>query len=184
MIYYITGNVGKVESANRRLQSYKINLEQKKLDGIIEIQSEDIREISLSKAKQAFERMNVPLVVNDSAWYITALNGFPGAYMAYINKWLTPRDLLNLMQDKNNREVVLEEVVTYIDATQQKVFNHRMTGTILHSQQGEGIPSDTVISLSETGRSIADSKKLNTKSSEQKGIWEEFGEWYKSNLDN
>lgn len=174
----MTGNIAKVESANRRLASFDVVLTQRKMEGIAEPQSDDINKISLSKAQQAFKVVKQPLVVSDAAWYITALNGFPGAYMAYINKWFRAKDFLNLMSDKTNREVVLEEVVAYIDVTGYKSFSHKIFGNVLIEPRGGGLASDTIISLSATGRSIAESKTQNLKSSDQTGLWEEFGAWY------
>jgi non-canonical purine NTP pyrophosphatase (RdgB/HAM1 family) len=178
VIYYVTGNIAKVESANRRLLPFNVVLTQRKVDAITEPQGDDISKISLSKAQQAFKIVKQPLVVSDAGWYITALNGFPGAYMAYVNRWFTPRDFLNLMSGKPTREVVLDEVVTYIDATGYTSFDHKLTGKFLTEPQGEGLASDTVISLSTTGRSIAESKSQNLKSSDQAGVWENFGTWY------
>ncbi|OGC48158.1 hypothetical protein A3A69_01175 [candidate division WWE3 bacterium RIFCSPLOWO2_01_FULL_37_15] len=178
MICYVTGNQYKFKSACRRLLPFKIKLKQKQLAEIVEIQSDDIEKISLSKAQQAFQLLKCPLLVCDSAWYITSLNGYPGAYMSYMNKWFNPEDFLNLMKGKSNREVILEEVVTYIDKNGYKTFRHRKPGTILYSSKGNGIPSNTIISLSSTGKSIAECDFENIKASEGNGLWEDFGKWY------
>jgi non-canonical purine NTP pyrophosphatase (RdgB/HAM1 family) len=179
MLYYITGNKGKLESANRRLQPFGIELIQKKLD-LTEPQSDIIEEISLSKVKQAYEKVKKPLIVNDSAWYITALNGFPGPYMAFINKWFKARDFLNLMKGKENREVILKEVVYYTDGAECKFFSYETKGTILKTIKGLGAASDMVISLQASGKSIAECKAEGINSSDNSNLWEEFGEWYKS----
>ena len=85
-IRYITSNPHKIESANRNLSSFNITVEGIKLENIQEIQTDNIEEISINKAKQAYSQINKPLIVSDSGWSIPALNGFPGPLMAYVNR--------------------------------------------------------------------------------------------------
>lgn len=119
-------------------------------------------------------------MVNDSAWHITALNGFPGAYMSYVNKWFNAEDFLRLMGDKENREVILKEVVCFIDSFEHKFFIHELNGVVLTEAKGDGVASDTVISLLSSGASIAACKNAGIKASDARSLWEDFGIWYKS----
>lgn len=98
---YATGNQGKINTAQKALSPYGVELEGTKLN-IIEPQTDSIEEISLSKAKQAYKLVKKPIFVSDSGWYIIALKGFPGPFMTYINKWFDPQDFLNLMSDKKD----------------------------------------------------------------------------------
>jgi XTP/dITP diphosphohydrolase len=79
-VNYITGNKFKFEIVKAFLGSYKVEIRQKELP-IYEIQSNDTLEITVSKAKQAWEIIKEPLFVNDASWIVPALGGFPGAYM-------------------------------------------------------------------------------------------------------
>lgn len=58
-IYLVTGNSGKVASLQRKLEKYDIKFE---------IQSDDLEEVSMNKAMQAFEILKKPLVVDDSVF--------------------------------------------------------------------------------------------------------------------
>ena len=51
---------------------------------IPEIRSDDIQEIAREKARYAYDHLHVPLIVDDTAFSIDALNGFPGPYAAYV----------------------------------------------------------------------------------------------------
>jgi len=76
----VTGNSGKLAEARRlcglELQAADIDLP--------EIQSLDIREILHAKAMAAFQRLRQPLVVDETALELAALNGFPGVLV----KWM------------------------------------------------------------------------------------------------
>lgn len=177
-IVYVTGNHSKFTTAQQFLQVFKINLLQEKLN-IAEIQSESIEEISQDKAKKAFEILKKPLFVNDSGWYIDALNGFPGPYMAYINKWFTIEDFLRLMNGQQNRKITLQQVVTFIDHNQCKTFSHSSPGQILTEARGKGYSViDSAVSLSDSGLSLAEQKdKREYQFDFEKKLWHEVGEW-------
>jgi non-canonical purine NTP pyrophosphatase (RdgB/HAM1 family) len=101
-IKYVTGNQIKINFAKKQLDKYNIEIEQVRLE-IDEIQSEDKFAVTTDKAQKAFEILKSPLFVTDTFWEIPALNGFPGAYMKYVNKWFSSEDFLALMKNKENR---------------------------------------------------------------------------------
>jgi XTP/dITP diphosphohydrolase len=178
---YITGNEGKLKTAQTFLSKFEIEIVGLKLP-INEIQSESIEEISQDKAKKAFALANKPIFVNDTGWYIEALGGFPGPFMAFINKWLQPQDLLSLMSNQSNRTVVMKQVVTYKDQNIIKTFEYDSKGVILPELRGNtGNMVDKIISLSESGLSIAQEKDNgNYQFNFEKHLWNEFGEWIKN----
>ena len=156
MIYYVTGSRHKFESAKPRLENHGIKISQKKLR-IKEIQSDSIKEIAIDKARKAFAILNEPLFVNDSGWHFAALNGFPGAFMAYVNKWLTAEDLISLMKGKRNREVMLKQIVVYIDKNRIKVFERDIFGKVLNKpSKVSGRPGEMVTSFSDRRTSEAE----------------------------
>lgn len=178
-LHYITGNQSKFNNAQILFESKKINLTQIKLD-IYEIQSSDPFLIAKSKAQQAWEQLRKPLFINDTFWIIPALKGFPGPYMKYINIWFTPQDFINLMRNKTNRTIILRDTIVYIDKRESKIFTNDHTGTILETvYSGEyKNPSDAVISLSKSGKSLAE--EVANKSfflKEENIAWNEFIKW-------
>ena len=146
---------------------------------LIEMQSDDIGEIALAKAKQAFSIIKRPLFVNDAGWYITALRGFPGPFMKYMNQWLSAEDILALMVNHENREVIFKEVICYIDENHVKTFANEVKGHVLtRNTAPTEVFSRSIFSLSATRKSIAECWESGIPSVDDYGIWESFASWY------
>jgi len=178
-LHYITGNQSKFNNAQAFFTPRGITLVQKKLD-IYEIQELDTIAIAKSKARQAWEQLKKPLFINDACWIIPALNGFPGPYMKYINTWFTPQDFINLMKDKTNRTIILRDTIIYIDERGSEIFTNDHIGTVLKSSYIGKYknPSDAVISLSKSGKSLAE--EIADRSFFLEGedvVWNKFINW-------
>lgn len=179
MLYYITENQNKIDIAKKFLNPLGIIFTSKNLD-IVEIQSNSVQDIAVHKAKQAFLKFKKPLFVSDHFWSIPSLGGFPGAYMKYVNQWLTADDLLNLMKGKDNRDIILTEALCYIDNSTIKLFGKKHKGKILFKSLGKGLPGQTIVSLSRDGKSIAQKLEKDSSAIESGTNWESFAKWYKS----
>lgn len=179
MLHFISSNKNKVARAEQFLQPHDIKFVTKDID-LIEIQSHSIEEIALDKAKAAFKIIQEPLFVSDHGWAITALNGFPGAYMKYINEWLTPQDFLNLMKDKENREMIFTEYLCFTDGTITKSFSETIKGHILFESKGRSAPWMTVSSFSTDNTSIAEAIRDKPSAINDSMVFEEFALWYKN----
>lgn len=179
MLYCITSNEDKVKAAQHWLEKYNIFLESKPFE-FIEIQSESIEEIALYKARQAFQGLHHPLVVNDAGWYIPSLRGFPGPFMKYMNDWLTHDDFLRLLEPYEDRSVILREVVIYKDENEEKSIVHDYHGVFLIKPQGEGAPGRSLVSLRKDGKSIAKSWEDGEASAHEETVWDKFAKWYKN----
>jgi non-canonical purine NTP pyrophosphatase (RdgB/HAM1 family) len=178
MLNYITSNKAKIRVAEKFLSPLGVTLQGKHLD-LTEIQSEDIEQIAVGKARQAFSIVNEPLFVNDAGWYITSLGGFPGPFMKYVNQWLTSRDLLAMMSGHSNKEVIFREVVCYVDKDHIKTFVGETKGLMLEQDTAPAeLPSRSLISLSSTGKSIAECWQEGVASTDNSVIWKDFSEWY------
>lgn len=178
MLYYITSNKAKIRVAKKFLDPLGVTLEGKHLD-LDEMQSEDIEKIAIGKARQAFSVVEEPLFVNDAGWYITALGGFPGTFMKYINQWLSSEDILAMMSGHTNKEVIFKEVVCYVDKNYVKTFVGETKGLILeHDTAPTELPSRSLISLSITGKSIAECWQEGITSTDNGKIWEDFADWH------
>lgn len=104
-IIFVTGNNYKLRAAKAALKNSGIKLIQKKI-GLPEIQDESVKKIAAFSASWAANILKKPVMVSDGGFYIKALNGFPGPFIKYINKWFSPTDLLRIMSGKKNRRVV------------------------------------------------------------------------------
>jgi non-canonical purine NTP pyrophosphatase (RdgB/HAM1 family) len=181
-ISFVTGNKDKYEKAKQRLDPLGIHIEQVELT-ITEPQEENILKVAESKAEQAFAQLKSPILVADSGWSIPALKGFPGPFMHYVSDWFSAEDFLNLMQDKTDRKVLLQNVIAYKDEKILKVFEATRNGEILTEVKGEGIPIDQIATFRKDKKAIVECQKLGISSFDEDGfksVWEVFGEWYNS----
>lgn len=181
-ITYVTGNKNKYENARKFFEQYNIDVDQQPLS-IPEVQGSDSIEIATKKAEEAWRQINQPLFINDASWIIPALKGFPGPYMKYINQWFDPIDFIHLMEGKEDRTIILKDVIVYIDATGPTVFTNEHKGKMLKNV-ASGVyrhPSDAVISLSKTGNSILEETTSGTFFIEDEDkVWKDFAFWLQS----
>ena len=78
---FVTGNLNKVREARDIL---KIPLEQVEVNGLFEIQTQELDELVRHKCQQAYEALKSPVLVEDSALQFKAWKGLPGPLV----KWL------------------------------------------------------------------------------------------------
>ncbi len=129
-LIFVTGNTYKFEVAKNSLRSMGYEAIQVKLD-TPEIQSMEVTEIASYSAKWAAEKLGKPVTLMDAGYYIEALNGFPGPFIKFINKWLNSEDLLKLMTGKTNRNITMKFCLAYCEPAKTAVtFLSEVHGTI------------------------------------------------------
>lgn len=181
-ITFATGNPRKIEEAAAVLKNYDIAVESLQLD-IDEIQHHDPLKITEAKARTAYEKVGKPVVVNDSNWEVPALGGFPGGYMKDVANWFTAEDFLALMKDKNDRRIILHDVVAYCDGDKLKVFRFDRDGVFVSKPRGEGVSMNQVVSMEGSGGlTIAEefAHRCNDKNIDPTNFqhWQKFGSWF------
>jgi inosine/xanthosine triphosphate pyrophosphatase family protein len=134
-LQFVTSNQIKFDSAAALLEPFDIKLERLEHD-FIEIQASG-EQIARHKAQAAFDFYQKPLIVSDDTWEITALGGFPGAYMHPINDWFTADDWLRLMQGVQDRRIVLRQHVVYQDERGQFYAVSDLEGVLLTQARGD-----------------------------------------------
>jgi XTP/dITP diphosphohydrolase len=180
MFTFITTNSEKINTAHRHLDPLGINFSTEEIV-IPELQSDSIEEVVTNKAREAYNLLKKPLVVTDHGWNIPTLNGFPGPFMKFMNKWLSAEDFLDLMGRHEDKTVIKTEVLCYIDESKEKIFKCSMTGNFLSEKRGEGLPGMQVISLLPSGKSVAECITEGIDMSDKYRLWEDFIEWYREN---
>ncbi len=180
MLSYVTSNTNKIEVARKYLTPLGLEFDAESVD-LVELQSNSIEEIAMHKAAQAFDKLQKPLFVMDSGWSIPALNGFPGPYMKYLNKWLHADEYLNLMKPYANRSIICQEVICYKDKSITKLISGELHGRILLEKEGEGVPSWTTVTLRNDGKSIAKCWEKGIEPADKYPLWTDFAEWIKAN---
>ncbi|MDR2902024.1 MAG: hypothetical protein LBU87_02815 [Lactobacillales bacterium] len=116
-IKFITTNKGKAKTLQgcfEKLGRTDIIITPVALD-IVEPQADNVAEVSLFKARQAYEKLKMPVLVEDGGLAIDALNGFPGVYAKYVNEVLGAEGILKLLKGEKNRQARCLGTATYID---------------------------------------------------------------------
>jgi XTP/dITP diphosphohydrolase len=113
-----------------------------------EHRSDDIAEIAREKARYAYDHLNCPLIVDDTGFFIDALNGFPGPYAAYVLNTIGSAGILKLMVDIPDRDARFTTGIAYADERGIRVFTGTLEGTIVHSPRGtNGFGYDPIFEL-------------------------------------
>ena len=131
-ITFVTSNNEKYKIAQTILKNKGIGIDQFCWDDN-EIQSCDICEISRKSALAAFRHLKRTVAVTDVGFYITALKGFPGPFVKYVNYYLDANDIIKLMSHISNREIIVKECLTIIDLHGRiQQYNSSFEGSVAH----------------------------------------------------
>ena len=134
MIYFVTGNRGKFEEARGILG----DVEQRNL-GYTEIQADTLEEVALFGIREAREKLNGPVMIEDAGLFIDALRGFPGVYSAYVFETLGNEGILRLLEGASDRRAVFCSVVAYAEPGAEPIlFRGELAGEIASGPRGSG----------------------------------------------
>lgn len=137
VINYVTKNYAKAESARQFFENFGIRINQIKMD-TVEIQSDKIEEIAKFSAEYASKKLNLPVLKNDTGFFVEALDGFPGAYSHFVEDKIGYEGLLKLMEGKENRKAYFLEVFALsFQNGETKLFTCKTYGTLALTGQGD-----------------------------------------------
>ncbi|MFW9794134.1 MAG: XTP/dITP diphosphatase [Candidatus Thorarchaeota archaeon] len=103
-----------------------------------EIRSDNVEEIALVAAQYAYKTIERPVLVDDTGFFVSALNDFPGSYPAYVLNTIGCPGILRLMEGVEDRIARFTTAVGYCDGELTKTFQGTMHGRISQSIQGKG----------------------------------------------
>jgi XTP/dITP diphosphohydrolase len=133
-ITMVTSNAGKAAEVaaffGGSLEVSHVELE------VPEHRSNDIAEIAREKARYAFRQLNIPLIVDDTGFFIDALHGFPGPYAAYVLNSIGNAGILKLMEGISDRNTRFTTGIAYADECGIEVFTGMLEGKIALSPRG------------------------------------------------
>lgn len=105
---------------------------------IPELRSDDVAVIAREKARYAFGVLHEPIIVDDTAFAIDALHGFPGPYAAYVLNAIGNQGILRLMEGVADRSAGFTTAIAYADSTGIYDFSGTIRGTITTAPRGTG----------------------------------------------
>lgn len=165
IISFVTGNIKKVQSAQEALKNTQIEVVQEDVE-TPEIQDIDISKVAEYSAKYAANQLRKAVIKVDVGFEIESLNGFPGPFSKFINKWLNPEKILKLLTDETNFRAKFIDVVAYCQPDQEPVsFKAETAGTIAKTPQGDnGWGIDKIFipqGFGKTLASLSDEERIN-----------------------
>jgi XTP/dITP diphosphohydrolase len=144
-----------------------------------EFRHSDVGEIARGKARYAFDRLRRPLIVDDTAFSVKALGGFPGPYAAYVLDTIGFQGILRLLEGVEERGASFETAIAYADGEGLRIFKGGIDGVITRSPRGrEGFGYDPIFEVG--GRTLAElSLEEKSRVSHRARALEAFGEWWR-----
>jgi XTP/dITP diphosphohydrolase len=147
-ITMVTSNAGKAaeiaEFFGGLLEVDHIDLE------IPEPRSDDIAEIAREKVRYAYSRLNTPLIVDDTGFFIDALKGFPGPFAGYVLNSIGTIGILKLMEGISDRNARFTTGIAYADEFCIEVFTGTLEGKIALCPRGiNGFGYDPIFEIDE-----------------------------------
>jgi XTP/dITP diphosphohydrolase len=133
----VTQNEHKLKELTPLFKKYNVDFETTTHEKY-EIRSDNIEEIARVAAKVAFETIGKPVVLDDTGFFVEALNGFPGSYAGIVLGFLGYGGILQLMRDKTERKSKFMTAVGYFDGQRLESFVGTMSGNVAHEAGGIG----------------------------------------------
>jgi XTP/dITP diphosphohydrolase len=109
-----------------------------------EYHNTDVGEIAQEKAKFAYEKLRRPLIVDDTGFYINALNGFPGPYAAYVQRTIGNDGIITLMVGVSDRRAFFETAIAFANKKGIRIFRGMIHGQIVPPRGSEGFGFDPI----------------------------------------
>jgi inosine triphosphate pyrophosphatase len=138
-ITLVTGNAGKLAEWQRLLPAeFELLSQDVDLD---EIQSTDVEEIIIDKAKRAFEVVGKPIIVEDIAAGLTRLGELPGPFIKFFEKKLG-MDALHQLCIEPKEPAIVRCAVAYYDGSQLISVQTEVYGTAVTPRGQNGFGFD------------------------------------------
>ncbi|HEX4662595.1 MAG TPA: non-canonical purine NTP pyrophosphatase [Candidatus Saccharimonadales bacterium] len=132
-VTFITGNQNKADYLAKYLG---VEVAHQKVD-VEEIQSTDLKEITTLKAKQAYEIVKGPVLVEDVGLTFHALGKLPGPFIKWFDMELGHEKLCRLLDQFDDRSATAGCVFAYYDGKDMHLFEADMKGHIADHPKGD-----------------------------------------------
>ncbi|MDP3948692.1 MAG: non-canonical purine NTP pyrophosphatase [bacterium] len=132
-ITFITGNAAKAKQLKWHLGRETLH---KKLD-LPEIQSLNLREIVERKAKDAYEIIKSPVLVEDTSLVFKALGKLPGPLIKWFYEELGNEGICRIFAGQRNKSFIAEVCFGLYDGKELKTFSGKVYGTVAAKPRGK-----------------------------------------------
>ncbi|MHA2424754.1 MAG: RdgB/HAM1 family non-canonical purine NTP pyrophosphatase [Candidatus Thorarchaeota archaeon] len=175
----VTQNKHKLRELRPLFEEYGIELATTTIPKL-EIRSNDVERVALEAAKIGFFEAKQPVVLDDTALYIDALEGFPMTYAGFVLKTLGRKGILKLMDGVKDRRARFATAVGFSDGETLATFKGVMEGSIAEKEEGEdGFAYDPIFIPEGESRTYAQlSFEEKVKISHRTKAFRAFFDWY------
>ncbi|NMI76904.1 hypothetical protein GLT92_00615 [Nanohaloarchaea archaeon] len=143
-VFFATGNKGKIKEMRPFFEDREIELRQIDVD-VPEIDAMDVERVAERKVRDSFEKAlsqdlvdeDDLLIVEDTGFYVEALNGFPGPEAAFFSRTVGVDRLPALMNSVDDRSAYFKTAIAAKKQNQLKVFTGKLEGKVPEKPQGD-----------------------------------------------
>jgi XTP/dITP diphosphohydrolase len=158
-VYFVTGNLGKLSEAKKKLSSINVHVVQKDL-GYPEIQADNLEEV-VTFGVDNIKKQNIhPFIIEDAGLFIDILNGFPGVYSSYVYHTIGLKGILNLLKERDygERKACFKSVIGYCSGERNtRLFIGESQGVIAKQERGiHGFGYDPIFIPDDDDRTFAE----------------------------
>lgn len=179
-VHFATSNDWKYKEARGEFGDAGLELGRIDLQ-LLEVQDGGHEEIALTSARDAYEKEEKPLFVEDAGLHIEELNGFPGEFSSYVFETIGLDGILKLMENVKKRKANFISVVAYKDSEQEKVFKSVCPGSITRQPQGkEGFGYDPIFKPEGHDKTFAEDYSLKKRLSHRVKVIDKIINWFKN----
>lgn len=126
-IHFITGNPHKLKEVQTYFDDSGFSIAAADFQ-FREIQTSDQHQIVFDKARQAFQVIREPLIVDDTAIFFDGFRNFPGTFTSELVKSIGIGNILKLIED--NHPAYFKTLIVYKDENTEEAFEGIINGKI------------------------------------------------------
>ncbi len=162
-IYFATSNEHKFNEVRGVLSASRIKIEHLMFKHN-EIRSDSLEEIAFEAVNAAYVKLKKPVFVEDTGLFISALNGFPGTFSAWVINKIGSKGILKLMRSEQNRAASFKTCIAFSDGKDIKTFFGECSGAIANKQRGKsGFGFDPIFIPADYKKTFAEDTKTKNK---------------------
>jgi XTP/dITP diphosphohydrolase len=133
-IFFASSNKNKFEEAKNITSKFGLKIKFLK-STLQEIQADDLEEIAMHKAMEAFSICSKPVIVEDDGLFIKSLNGFPGPYSSFVFNTIGNKGILRLVSKP--RDASFRSIIAYCERDGDvHLFSADVEGIISKKEHG------------------------------------------------
>ena len=146
-----------------------------------------MEEVAKEKARQAFEKIKKPVIVEDTGVYFEAYNNFPGGLAKRIYKSIGFTGLLALIKAAKNKKAYFRTMICFTpDGKNFRTFEGKLEGTLLNhivEEEKDRLPYEKIFVPNGQKKALAElTKEEKNKISHRAIAAHKLGQYFRENL--